>query len=83
MISHPQVEASGTVVEYDHPNAGRLRQARPAARFEGTPVGIRHGAPVLGEHTHDILGEVGYSTAEIEAMVEDGVLIAQPVDNKG
>ena len=80
MITHPQVEASGTVVEYDHPNAGRLRQARPAARFEGTPIGIRHGAPVLGEHTHDILGEVGYSTAEIEAMVEDGVLIAQPTN---
>jgi crotonobetainyl-CoA:carnitine CoA-transferase CaiB-like acyl-CoA transferase len=83
MITHPQVEASGTVVEYDHPNAGRLRQARPAARFEGTPVGIRHGAPVLGEHTHDILSEVGYSTMEIEAMLKDGILIAGPMDKTG
>jgi crotonobetainyl-CoA:carnitine CoA-transferase CaiB-like acyl-CoA transferase len=83
MITHPQVEASGTVIEYDHPNAGRLRQARPAARFEGTPVSIRHGAPVLGEHTHDILSEIGYSTTEIEAMVEDGVLTAGPMDKTG
>lgn len=76
MISHPQVEASGIVVEYDHPQAGRLRQARPAARFEGTPVGIRSGAPVLGEHTYDVLTEIGYSEAEIAAMVEAGDLLA-------
>ena len=76
MISHPQVEASGIVVEHDHPHAGRLRQARPAARFEGTPTAIRNGAPLLGEHTHDVLGELGYSEAEIEAMVEARVLHA-------
>lgn len=77
MIKHPQVEASGIVVEHEHPHVGKLRQARPAARFEGTPTEIRHGAPLLGEHTYDILGEVGYSEAEIEAMVEARVLHAQ------
>ncbi len=76
MIDHPQVQASGIVVEHDHPHAGLLRQARPAARFEGTPTSIRHGAPLLGEHTHELLGELGYSEAEINAMVDDGALHA-------
>ncbi len=76
MIQHPQVEASGIVVEHDHPHAGRLRQARPAARFEGTPTTIRNGAPLLGEHTYDVLGELGYSEAEIAAMVEARILHA-------
>ena len=76
MIDHPQVLASGIVVEHDHPHAGPLRQARPAARFEGTPTRIRNGAPLLGEHTYDILREVGYDDAEIEAMVSAKVLHA-------
>ena len=80
MIDHPQVQASGIVIEHDHPYAGKLRQARPAARFEGTPTAIRHGAPLLGEHTYDLLGEVGYSGAEIEAMVESGALLAHKPD---
>src|SRR3984885_8392102 len=59
MIEHPQVVANGIVVEIEHPGAGRLRQARAAARFSATPVGIRRGAPVLGEHTDEILAEIG------------------------
>ena len=76
MIDHPQVVASGIVVEHDHPHAGPLRQARPAARFEGTPNEIRNGAPLLGEHTYDILREVGYEDGDIGVMVAAGVLHA-------
>jgi len=53
------------VEQYDHPQAGRLRQARAAARFSATPTTIRRGAPALGEHTDEVLGEIGYSAAEI------------------
>lgn len=42
----------------------------------GRTTGIRNGAPVLGEHTCDILHEVGYDDAEIEAMVAAKVLHA-------
>ena len=80
MIDHPQVQASGIVIEHDHPQAGRLRQARPAARFEGTPTAIRYGGPLLGEHTYDLLGEIGYSEPEIDAMVKSGALLAHNLD---
>jgi crotonobetainyl-CoA:carnitine CoA-transferase CaiB-like acyl-CoA transferase len=68
LLRHPQIVANGIVVETDHPAAGRLRQARPAARFSATPAGIRSGAPALGEHTRDVLGGLGYSAAEIDAL---------------
>ena len=68
MIQHPQVVANGIVVETEHHQAGRLRQARPAARFTATPTGIRRGGPALGEHTAEILAELGYSDAEIAAL---------------
>ena len=65
MIRHPHVAAMEIVEEYDHPKAGRLRQSRAAARFSATPPAIRRGAPGLGEHTDEVLGEIGYSASEI------------------
>ncbi|MEM9174281.1 MAG: CoA transferase [Myxococcota bacterium] len=59
IIRHPQVEATGVVVETDHPVAGRIRQARAAARFEKTPTTLERPAPTLGEHTDEILAELG------------------------
>jgi crotonobetainyl-CoA:carnitine CoA-transferase CaiB-like acyl-CoA transferase len=65
MIQHPHIAALELLEEYDHPQAGRLRQARNAARFSGTPASIRLPAPVLGEHTEAVLGEIGYSAGQI------------------
>jgi crotonobetainyl-CoA:carnitine CoA-transferase CaiB-like acyl-CoA transferase len=72
VIRHPQVEALGLVVKTEHKKAGRLRQARAAARFSRTPTEIRSGAPTLGEHTEQILREAGYSTADIAELRSDG-----------
>ena len=68
MIHDPQVQANGIVVEVEHPDAGTLRQARPAARFSGTPATIRHGGRALGADTETVLAELGYSDAEIAAL---------------
>ena len=74
LIAHEQVVASDILVTSDHPHAGRLRQARPAARFDKTPSGIRHGAPLLGEHSDEILAELGLSREEIAALRSAGVI---------
>ncbi len=74
VIDHPQVLASDILVELDHPVAGRLRQARPAARFEGTPSALTRGAPELGEHTDEVLAQIGCSATEIERLRADGVI---------
>jgi len=69
MLGDPQVLANGIVVETRHATAGRLRQARPAARFSVTPATIRLDAPALGEHTCPVLEELGYAGDEIEALM--------------
>ena len=55
MRQHPQLEANETLFEYDHPTAGRLRQARNPAMFHGTPAHNLRPAPELGEHTDAVL----------------------------
>ncbi|ANK80590.1 MAG: carnitine dehydratase [Rhizobiales bacterium NRL2] len=68
VIEHPQILASDILREHDHPVAGRLRQTRTAARFEGTTPEYRRGAPALGEHTDEILAEAGFGAEEIERL---------------
>lgn len=68
VIRHPQIAANGSLMETDHPVAGRLRQARPAPRFSATPTDVRRTAPELGEHTEEILREVGLDDALIAKL---------------
>jgi crotonobetainyl-CoA:carnitine CoA-transferase CaiB-like acyl-CoA transferase len=53
----------------DQPGLGRVRQARPAARFDRTPSRIRRPAPAIGEHTREILAEFGDDEAAIAATL--------------
>lgn len=59
VFEQAQVKANGTVTEVEHPVAGRIRQPRPAARFDRTPAEPVRQAPLLGEHNEEILAELG------------------------
>ncbi len=74
VVTHPQVVNNKVLFESDHPAAGRLRQARNAARFDASPAEHRMGAPELGEHTTEILEELGKSSEEIDALMASGVV---------
>jgi crotonobetainyl-CoA:carnitine CoA-transferase CaiB-like acyl-CoA transferase len=60
--------AVGLFQEVEHPSEGTLLQARPPARFSKSPASVRRLAPRLGEHTREVLGEAGYTAAEIAAL---------------
>ena len=83
VIRHAQTVANETVVEIDHPVAGRLRQARPAPRFSQSPTSFRLPAPVLGADSHQILGHIGFSDAEIEQLAAEGITSLGNMEGNG
>jgi crotonobetainyl-CoA:carnitine CoA-transferase CaiB-like acyl-CoA transferase len=78
LIADPQVAENALLVEEVHPLAGRIRYARPAARFERTPADLRRPAPALGQHNVEILGEIGYSSEEIGHLRAAGAFGSPP-----
>lgn len=74
ILEDPQITHNESVVEFDHPTAGRFRQARHAARFERTPAELERMPPLHGEHTDEVLGGLGYDEARRRALREEGIL---------
>ncbi len=75
LLADPQVAANELIVEGEHPIGGPMRQPRPAARFAETPAELRRYAPALGEHTGEVLAELGISAAEIAALRAAAVIV--------
>lgn len=71
----PQVVQQGSLIETTHPKAGvKMRSPRPAARFGGDAWKSEHHAPMLGEHTDEVLMEIGKTGADLAALREKGVI---------
>jgi crotonobetainyl-CoA:carnitine CoA-transferase CaiB-like acyl-CoA transferase len=69
----PQVEASGAFLRIDPGDGAEpFRSPAPPARFPGADATTRPRAPRLGEHTREILSELGYAAHEVDAMFESG-----------
>lgn len=76
VVDDPQIRHNGTFVEYDHPTEGRVKTPGFPIKFSKTPSAIARGAPLVGQHTREILGETGRDPAEIEALIAAGVVRA-------
>jgi crotonobetainyl-CoA:carnitine CoA-transferase CaiB-like acyl-CoA transferase len=71
---HPQVVANGYLRIAEHPVAGPVREPRPAAAFSGTPAEPATPAPQLGEHTAEILAELGFDPPAVDRLRAEGAL---------
>ncbi len=76
LVNDPQIVHNGTFIEYDHPTEGRVKTPGFPYRFGRTPARVERGAPRVGEHTREVLAEVGYDSAHVDAMVADGTAAA-------
>ena len=74
VFEDPQAKHLGLVAEVEQPGYGRARMLAFPVRASATPAAIRRPAPLLGEHTAEVLGELGLTRAEIERLAADGVV---------
>ena len=76
----PQLDHRGFFEELVHPVFGAARHSTMAARFSGGPDRILSGpAPLLGEHNHEVLAEIGFTGQDIAELEAEGVLGRAPV----
>jgi crotonobetainyl-CoA:carnitine CoA-transferase CaiB-like acyl-CoA transferase len=69
-----QIIANELIEVLDHPCVGKIRQARPAARFSGTPAKIQGFAPTLGQHSREILREFDYTDEDIDDLFAQDIV---------
>ena len=74
VVANEQVLARELIAELDHPDIGRVRQPKPAARFDRTPAHIGGPAPRIGEHSAAILAELGFGATEIERLAGEKIV---------
>jgi crotonobetainyl-CoA:carnitine CoA-transferase CaiB-like acyl-CoA transferase len=66
----PQVEHMGMITSYQHPVAGTVKVVAPATKLSRTPATIDRPAPLIGEHTREILLEFGFANAEVDKLIQ-------------
>lgn len=74
VIKQPQIVANELLSEYEHPGLGQVRQPRPGAKFSRSTIKERQFAPMLGQHSREILLEAGLDGSAIDALINDGIV---------
>jgi len=72
VAADPQVEAAGAIIEVEDGKGGSYRSPAAPARFPGADATVRPPVPELGQHTREVLGELGYSADEVDVMFAAG-----------
>jgi crotonobetainyl-CoA:carnitine CoA-transferase CaiB-like acyl-CoA transferase len=78
VLADPQIAARGMVIEQEHPVVGKVRLPNLPFRFSDCDITCKVPAPLLGQHNREIAADLGFAAADIDAMVRDGVLYAEP-----
>ena len=73
VFEHPQIVARGVVREIEHPRLGKMRATRNPVLLDHDGPAIDRHAPMLGEHSEEVLAELGYSPAAIRELIASGV----------
>ena len=76
MHRDPQTLAREMVTKAPHTKLGPVKTLGAPVKFSATPGGVTRGAPLLGEHTREVLVEYGYGDEEIDTLICDGIVIA-------
>ncbi len=76
VVRDPQVLHNRMVVEVPHPTLGPLKVTGVPLRLDRTPGSVRRPPPVLGQHTREVLLELGFSHADITSLAREGVVLA-------
>ena len=74
LVEDEQIKHNGTFVEYDHPTEGHVKTPGFPIRFSKTPSTVERGAPVVGQHSRDVLREAGYDDETIERLIAAGAV---------
>jgi crotonobetainyl-CoA:carnitine CoA-transferase CaiB-like acyl-CoA transferase len=74
LVDDPQIAHNGTFVEYEHPTEGHIKTPGFPYKFSATPPRIDRGAPLVGEHSREVLAELGVSDDRISALFESGAV---------
>ncbi|KAK9480186.1 caib/baif family protein-like protein [Lipomyces japonicus] len=73
-LNHPHVLARNMITTVDHPTCGPIKLVSPPVKFSRAKPSIRTAPPTLGQHSNEILSELGYSLAEIKDMKAKGII---------